>query len=137
VNEKIVAKIKALRALATSSNVNEAAAAAAAATRLLLKNDLKEADISSSEPEEAPFRGSGRSGLMTTRAIQSALQETINNLRERGRELDAAITSLLLTKDEIDDEETSSDAAQAEHEAAWKELRRVACKCPKHYREGR
>jgi hypothetical protein len=55
-NEKIIARIKALRALATSSNVHEAAAAAAQATRLLLEHDLAEADVdaASGEPVEAP-----------------------------------------------------------------------------------
>jgi hypothetical protein len=53
-NEKIIARIKALRALATSSNVHEAAAAAAQAARLLLEHDLAEADVQTSEPVEAP-----------------------------------------------------------------------------------
>lgn len=55
-NEKVIAKIRALRALATSSNVHEAAAAAAQAAKLLLMHDLIEADVDAiaGEPVEAP-----------------------------------------------------------------------------------
>ena len=48
--ESIIAKIKALRALATSSNVHEAAAAAAQAEALLQKYRLDEAAVEMTEP---------------------------------------------------------------------------------------
>ncbi len=51
----VIAKIKALRALATSSNVHEAAAAAAQAEALLQKHRLDEAALEGGgEPTEAP-----------------------------------------------------------------------------------
>jgi hypothetical protein len=51
--ESVIAKIKALRALATSSNVHEAAAAAAQAEALLQKHRLDEAALeASSAPTE-------------------------------------------------------------------------------------
>jgi hypothetical protein len=45
VNADLIAKIKKLRALATSTNVNEAANAAAAAERLIAEHQLSEADL--------------------------------------------------------------------------------------------
>ncbi len=53
--ESIITKIKALRALATSSNVHEAAAAAAQAEALLQKHRLDEAALeANSAPTESP-----------------------------------------------------------------------------------
>jgi hypothetical protein len=54
---KLLAKIRALRALAASANVHEAAAAAAAATRLLLEHDLAETELANSDDSaEVPER---------------------------------------------------------------------------------
>jgi hypothetical protein len=58
--ESIIAKIKALRALAMSSNVHEAAAAAAQAEALLQKHRLDEAALETNDaPREAPEEASG------------------------------------------------------------------------------
>ena len=50
---RVIEKVRKLRALATSSNVHEAAAAAAHAERLLLEHELAEADIASDDGEPA------------------------------------------------------------------------------------
>jgi len=54
--DKILAKIRKLFALATSSNVHEASAAAAAAQRLMAEHEIQEAELDLSEPtrEQSP-----------------------------------------------------------------------------------
>ena len=55
-NVAIIEKVRKLRALAQSSNANEAAAAAAAADRLIQEYRLQEAELHAETPEE-PTRG--------------------------------------------------------------------------------
>lgn len=53
--QSIIEKVKKLRALATSSNVNEAASAAAAAERLIQEHALHEAQLCEDEEDEIPI----------------------------------------------------------------------------------
>jgi hypothetical protein len=55
-NPALIEKIRKLRALSRSTNVNEAAAAAAAAERLVQEHRISEAELDVSDGDEAPTR---------------------------------------------------------------------------------